>query len=87
MPLVFIPPLARDVTGGVGQVDVPGATVGDVIELLERRFPGLRDRLCRGDSLVPGIQVSVDDVLTKAGLHAKLKPASEVHFLPAIGGG
>ncbi|MFO0905911.1 MAG: MoaD/ThiS family protein [Pirellulales bacterium] len=87
MPTVFIPPLARDVTGGVAQVEVSGDTVAEVLDALEQRYPGLRARLCRGDSLVPGIQVCVDDVLTKAGLRAKLQPASEVHFLPAIGGG
>ena len=87
MPRVFIPPLARDVTGGVAEVDVEGTTVRAALEELDRRFPGLWDRICRGDALAPGIQVSVDDVLTKNGLRAKLQPASEVHFLPAIGGG
>ena len=87
MPRVFIPSLARDVTQGVAEVHLDGATVREVIAELERRFPGIRERLCRGDALTPGIQVSVDDTLTKAGLNAKLTPASEVHFLPAIGGG
>ena len=87
MPRVFIPPLARDVTGGVAECDVEGTTVRDVLEELDRQFPGLWDRICRGNSLAPGIQVSVDDSLTKSGLRAKLQPSSEVHFLPAIGGG
>lgn len=87
VPRVFIPSLARDLTGGVADVQLAGVTVREVVAELEARFPGIRERLCRGDSLTPGIQVSVDDTLTKAGLNAKLKPASEVHFLPAIGGG
>ena len=39
------------------------------------------------DALAPGLQVCVDDVMSPRGLRVALRPASEVHFLPAIGGG
>jgi molybdopterin synthase sulfur carrier subunit len=87
MPLVFIPSPMRDLTGGAAEVPVEGATVGEVVDALERRFPGARARLCRGDALAPGLQVSVDHVMTRRGLAAAVRPDSEVHFLPAIGGG
>ncbi len=87
MPRVFIPSLVRDLTGGVAELEVEGATVSEALDAVERLYPGVRDRLCRGDGLLPGFQVSVDDTLTKSGLRAKLAPRSEVHFLPAIGGG
>ncbi len=87
MPRVFIPPLLRELTGGVAEIDVEGGTVAEVLDAVERLYPGVRDRLCRGDGLIPGFQVSVDFTLTKSGLRAKLGPGSEVHFLPAIGGG
>jgi molybdopterin synthase sulfur carrier subunit len=61
--------------------------VREAIEELDRKFPGIAQRLCRGDALIPGLQVSIDHVMTGRGLRAKLKPNSEIHFLPAIGGG
>ena len=57
-----------------------------MVEALDRRFPGMQQRLCRGDSLAPGLQVSIDHVMTRGGC-AAVRPESEVHFLPVIGGG
>ena len=74
-------------TGGLAQVTVEGDTVLDVIDALDRQYRGIKQRLCRGDALAPGIQVSIDDVMTTRGLRAAVRPESEVHFLPAIGGG
>ena len=56
MPTVFIPPPLRDLTGGVAEIAVDGETVRQVVEALDRQFPGLKQRLCRGDSLAPGFR-------------------------------
>jgi len=87
MPSVFIPAQLRDLTGGHAQVEVAAATVGEAIEALDRRFPGMQARLCRDGVLLPGLQVSVDGTMTTRGLRAKLAKQSELHFLPALGGG
>lgn len=87
MPLVFIPPQMRDVTGGVAQVEVEGTTVREIVAGLEAKFSGIRSRICVGDELAPSLQVSIDHVMSTRGLRAKVGPASEVHFLPAFGGG
>lgn len=87
MPVVYIPRPLRELTGGAAEVTAEGGTVREVVEDLDRRFPGIKQRLCRGDALAPGIQVSIDDVMTTRGLRASVRPESEVHFLPAIGGG
>ncbi len=87
MPVVFIPTPMRDLTDGVTEVNVTGNTVGEVIDALEQRFPGIKSRLCRGDKLAPGLQVSIDATMTLRGLRTAVAPASEVHFLPTIGGG
>jgi molybdopterin synthase sulfur carrier subunit len=87
MPVVFIPRPMRELTGGLTELAVEGSTVREVIEAMDLRFPGLKDRLCRDDALAPGLQVSVDHVMTNRGLRATVGPQSEVHFLPVIGGG
>ena len=44
-----------------------------VVDALERQFPGMKQRLCRGDSLAPGLQVAIGDVMTTRGLRATLR--------------
>jgi molybdopterin converting factor small subunit len=87
MALIWIPPLARDLTGGRETAAVPGANVGQVIEALERQFPGMRDRLCPGGGLRRGLAAVVDGQVARFGLLEAVGPDSEVHFLPAIAGG
>lgn len=87
MPTVFIPSQLRSLTGGQDRLDVPGGTVREVIAALDERHPGMAARLRRGDGLADGLAVSVDGAFSNKGLLAKVGPQSEVHFLPAIGGG
>ena len=49
MVVVWVPAQLRDVTQGRQTVTVPGATVRQVIEELERLYSGVRDRLIDGD--------------------------------------
>jgi len=87
MVKVFIPPLLRDATGGLDQVEVSAVTVRQVVSALESHYPGIRERLCAGDSLRPGLAVAVNGTVSSVGLLQKVPDGSEVHFLPAIGGG
>lgn len=87
MATVFIPSQMRDMTDGVGQLEIAAANVRQVVDALETQFPGIRARLCVGDALSPSLQVSIDGQMSSRGLTAKVKPRSEVHFVPAIGGG
>jgi sulfur-carrier protein len=87
MVTVFIPPLLRELTGDAGQLAAEGATVRQVVKDLEARYPGLRDRLCVGDELRPGLAIAVNGTVSRSGLSQQVSNGSEVHFLPAIGGG
>jgi sulfur-carrier protein len=87
MPVVWIPAPLRGLTDGRETLTVPGATVDEVIDELERRHPGLRARLCDGDRLRPGVAVAVGTELARLGLRQPVGPESEVHFLPAVSGG
>lgn len=87
MANVFIPAQLRSLTSGTEQVEVAAANIRDIVAALEERFPGVKQRLCRGDELSPSLQVSIDGVMNRRGMRAKVQPDSEVHFIPAIGGG
>ncbi len=87
MPVVFIPALLRDLTGGAESIRLPGGSVREVIDQLEARYPGVKARLLSEDRLRPGIVVAVDGVISRQRLRHRLEENSEVHFLPAISGG
>ncbi len=87
MPRVFIPPLLKPLTAGEEIVAVKAKNVRLVIEELDNRFPGIREILCEEDELKPGLTVAVDGNVSSLGLLQKVSDDSEVHFLPAIGGG
>jgi molybdopterin synthase sulfur carrier subunit len=87
MPRVFIPAQLRDLTAGQAEVETAGSTVGEVVAALDRKFPGMRERLCVNDELSPALQLSIDGEFSRRGLEARVKPTSEVHFLPVFGGG
>ncbi len=84
---VWIPSLLRDLTGGQETVCVAGQTVRQVIEALDRLYPGIKKRLCDQDALRPGIAVAVGAQLAPLGLLQPVPEGGEVHFLPAVSGG
>jgi sulfur-carrier protein len=68
------------------QLDVDAATVGDVIDHLEREWPGMRDRLCEpGPMLRRHIHVYVNR--ERAKLDTPLAEQSRVDVIAAISGG
>ena len=87
MATIFIPSLLRDLTGGITETNVPGRTLREVIDALDRTYPGLKERLCDEDRIRPNIAVVVDGLRSAQGLHTRVNDTSEVHFVPAISGG
>ena len=68
-------------------VEVLGSTVRQIVENLEKTYPGIKDRLVEGNRIKSNISVAVDGEVTPLGILEKVGDTSEVHFLPAIGGG
>ncbi len=87
MPTVVIPSLMRNLTGGEANITLPGTTVREVIDNLESRYPGMKERLCEEDRLKPGIAVYINGLLSRGSLLEHVDADAEIHFLPAIGGG
>jgi sulfur-carrier protein len=87
MPVVWIPALLQPLTGGEEKVVVQGATVQEVVDNLEARYPGVKERLCDGGEIRPHIAVAVDGDVTPEGLDQQVQESSEIHFIPALSGG
>ncbi len=67
-------------------LDLDCDTIGAVIEQLDQRWPGMRDRLCEpGPRIRPFINIFVDG--QRAGLDTPVMTASTVHVIPAVAGG
>ncbi|HTE84756.1 MAG TPA: MoaD/ThiS family protein [Dehalococcoidia bacterium] len=88
MAVVWIPALLQAISGGDRTATVPGATLREVITNLDARYPGMKDRLLDDDGrLRPEIAAAIDGETEHWGLLEPVKESSEVHFIPAIGGG
>ena len=87
--IVRIPAALRSLTGGADEVKAEGGTVGDVIEDLDKRHPGLKDRLVdeKGVRRFINIYVGEEDVRFTGGLKTELKSGDQVSIIPAIAGG
>ncbi len=88
--LVRIPTPLRTVTKGAGEVYGEGTNVGELIDDLERRFPGLRERLVEEQGELRrfiNIYVNQEDIRFLKGKNTALKDGDEVSIVPAIAGG
>ena len=87
MAEVWIPSYMRSLTGEREHVPIAASTVRQVVDGLDRDYPGIKEMLCDGDQIIPGIAVILDGEATTLGMLEPIHEDSEVHFLPALGGG
>ena len=90
MATVRIPTPLRKLTQGAEEVTVAGRTVGELITDLEKRFPGIKDRVCDDTGQVRrfvNIFVKDEDIRFLQNLETPLGDKDEVSIVPAIAGG
>jgi len=87
--MIRIPTPLRTLTSGADEVTVTGTTVAEAIEDLERKHPGIRERLLddKGIRRFINLYVGEEDVRFLDGLRTTLKPGDEISIVPAIAGG
>jgi len=87
--IVRIPTPLRTLTKGNDEVAAAGATVAELIEDLERNYPGMRDRLLdeKGVRRFINVFVGDEDIRFLDGLATGLKDGDRVTIVPAIAGG
>lgn len=87
---IRIPAPLRSFTAGADEVQVEGATVGEVIRELVARNHELETHLLDGDGQIRNfINVFVDDrnITALEGLDSSLSDGAVVHIVPAVAGG
>ena len=87
MATVFIPALLRKLTDGKDRTSATGATLRELINDLDRQFPGFRDRVVEQGDLAGSVAVSINGEVITGGLSEPVPADSEIHFVPAIAGG
>ncbi len=86
---VRIPTILRTFTGGAKAVQGDGDTLSAVIDDIDSRNPGLKERLVEADELrrFVNIYVNDEDVRFLGGLSAPTSDGDVVVVLPAVAGG
>jgi [CysO sulfur-carrier protein]-thiocarboxylate-dependent cysteine synthase len=82
MTKVRIPPTLRAATGGEREVPAAGETVGEILDDLTARFPGLEGQLQFANVYVDG-----EDIRTLDDLETPVRDGATVILLPAMAGG
>lgn len=87
---VRVPTPLRNLTDNQAAVTAEGSTVQEVIDDLERRHPGIRERLVdESGELRRFVNVFVDDedVRFQQGLPTAVRDGATVSIVPAVAGG
>jgi molybdopterin synthase sulfur carrier subunit len=90
MASVRIPTPLRKLTNDLEVVSAAGANVGELLENLDRAFPGLRERICDEQGNVRrfvNIFVNDEDIRFLEERATPVKDTDEVSIVPAIAGG
>lgn len=87
---VRIPTPLRKLTSGQEEVSVEGKDVAELINALEKAYPGMKERLCDETGKVRrfiNLYLNEEDIRFLQGLDTSLKEGDEVSIIPAIAGG
>ena len=86
---VKIPAQLRAVTGGEGELEVEGSTVGEALDSVFEQHGDLKERITEEGDLrrFVNVYVSGEDIRFQQGLETAINEGDEVTILPAVAGG
>lgn len=88
--VVKIPTQLRTLTDGSGEVTADGTTVAEVIEQLEARHPGMRERLLDDSGALRrfvNVYLEDEDVRFLDGIATPVPDGAKLSIIPAVAGG
>jgi molybdopterin synthase sulfur carrier subunit len=87
---VRIPAPLRKLTQDKAVVEVDGATIQDLLNSLDKNYPGLKDRICDESGQIRrfvNVFINGEDIRFKDGAKTAVAEGAEVSIIPAIAGG
>ena len=89
MATVRIPTPLRTLTGGADEVSADGATVRAVLDDLEVKYPGFKDRILdeKGVRRFVNLYLGEEDIRFLQGLDTAVAAGDQLTVVPAIAGG
>lgn len=87
---VLVPTPLQKFTNGNATIECDAANIGQLINVLETAYPGIKDRLC-DEAGQPrrflNFYVNEEDIRFLEGTATKLADGDEVSIVPAVAGG
>ena len=90
MPIkVRIPTPLQKLTNGKAEVECAAKTVGELVEVLEKDYPGIKERLSEGGKIRRFINIYVndEDIRFMNKEETSIKEGDSISIVPAIAGG
>ncbi len=87
---VRIPTPLRKLTQNQAEVDADGSTIRDIVDSLEKQFPGFKERMCddKGElRRFVNVYVGEEDIRFMDGLDTTIPDGESVSIIPAVAGG
>jgi molybdopterin converting factor small subunit len=90
MNQIKIPTQLRSLTGDAPEVEAQGGTVSEIVDDLEGRYPGLKERLLDDSGKLRrfvNIYVNDEDVRFLNGIGTEVPDGARLSIIPAVAGG
>ncbi len=87
---VRIPTPLRKLTKDIAEVEAAGPTIRDVVDDLEKQFPGFKERMCDDQGELRrfvNVYVGEEDIRFLNGLDTEIPEGQLVSIVPAVAGG
>jgi molybdopterin synthase sulfur carrier subunit len=87
---VRIPTPLRKLTSDKAEVEAGGGTIREVVDDLDRQFPGFKERMCDDNGELRrfvNVYVGEEDIRFLEGLDTKIPEGELVSIIPAVAGG
>ncbi len=87
---VRIPTPLRTLTAGKSEVETSGTTIIEVINHLEKNYPGIKERICEQNDQVRrfvNVYLNDEDIRFCDNIKSAVKDGDTISIIPAIAGG
>ena len=87
---VRIPTPLQKLTNNQGEVQCEAKDINELLAVLEKSYPGIKERLCDGEGKLRrfvNVYVNEEDIRFLQGQETSLKTGDDISIIPAIAGG